>query len=201
MNIYKTAVAGAITVTIISTFSLTGCTSSEETYQSNLSSVSHYTQDILDELEMIAQTSYLRQEADGITETFSVNSQGTIFEGHGDVTWTTVYDPATKTHTSRYPGNPTYREAGAGPQAVGLAQAAVEGYKDGDPAPTLKDGVFTFEAPPEYDQVIIIYTKDGLVSGVLIQDSLLDPSFTNFYEVNFYNTTNPLADQILRTKE
>jgi hypothetical protein len=93
------------------------------------------------------------------------------------------------------------REAGTGPVAVGMAHGAVEGYKSSDPAPTEKDGIFTFEAPVGYDSVTIIYTQDGLVTGVLIEDSLTDPSFTNFYEVNFYNITNPIADQILKTNE
>jgi hypothetical protein len=201
MNKVKTSFAGAIAFFLICTISLAGCTSEEKPYQSKLSPISHYVQEILDELEVIVQASNLRQETDGVTETFLVNSQGTTFEGHGDVTWTTAYDPETKTHTSRYPGNPTYREAGTGPQAVGIAKDVVANFKAGDPEPTEIDGVFTFEASAEVDQVIIIYTKDGLVTGALIQDSLVDPSFTNFYEVNFYNITNPIADQILKTKE
>jgi hypothetical protein len=104
-------------------------------------------------------------------------------------------------HLSRYPSNPTYREAGTGPVAVGIALSAVEVYKTSDPAPTEQDGVFTFKAPVGIDQVTIIYTKDGLVTGVLIEDNLSAPSFTNFYEVNYYNFCNPIADQILKTKE
>jgi hypothetical protein len=198
------ALFSVIAVSLISTISLTGCSSKATTAPTSSHTAqldSEYIQKVLDNLKAIAQSSTDRQRADGVTETFYVSNPGPDVQGHGEVEWTTVYDPSTKKTTSRYPQNPSYREAGTGPRAVGIALAAVEGYKTSDPAPTEKDGVFTFEAPPGYDQVTIIYTKDGLVTGVLIEDSLTDPSFTNFYEVNFYNITNPIADQILKTKE
>jgi hypothetical protein len=203
-RILDKAVFGVIAISLISTVSLSGCSSQPKT-----APISHgiakldpaYIQKVLDNLKTIAQASKDKQDAEGITETYYFDNPGPDSIGHGDLTWTTVYDPVSKTHLSRYPSNPTYREAGTGPIAVGIALSAVEDYKTSDPAPTEKDGVFTFEAPVGIDQVTIIYTKDGLVTGVLIEDSLTDPSFTNFYEVNFYNIANPIADQILKTKE
>ena len=203
-RIFNKAVFGVIAIALISTISLTGCSSKATTapiteHKALLDP--EYIQRVLDNLKAIAQASQQKQDVDGITETYYFDNPGPDSIGHGDITWTTVYDPASKTHLSRYPSNPTYREAGTGPNAVGVALRAVEGYKNSDPAPTEKDGVFTFEAPVGLDSVTIIYTKDGLVTGVLLEDSLTDPSFTNFYEVNFYNITNPIADQILKTKE
>ena len=203
-RIFNKAVFGVIAISLISTLSLTGCSSKATTapiteHKALLDP--EYIQKVLDNLKTIAQASKEKQDAEGITETYYFDNPGPNSIGHGDITWTTVYDPASKTHLSRYPSNPTYREAGTGPVAVGMALGAVEGYKSSDPAPTEKDGIFTFEAPVGIDQVTIIYTKDGLVTGVLIEDSLSAPSFTNFYEVNFYNIANPIADQILKTKE
>ena len=200
-NKIKRVFVGAIAISLISTISLTGCASEEKPYQSTLGPVSHYVQEILDELEMIAQASQLKQDTDGITETFYINSEGREIQGKGDLSWTTVYNPETKTHTSRYPTNPTYREAGTGPLAVGMAMSALKDYKAGNPEPVEKDGIYTFDVAPEGDQVTVVYTKDGLVTGVLIEDSVDYPTFTNFYEVNFYNVTNPIADQILKTNE
>jgi len=203
-RIFNQALFGVIAISLISTLSLTGCSSKATTapiteHKALLDP--EYIQKVLDNLKTIAQASKEKQDTEGITETYYFDNPGPDSIGHGDITWTTVYDPASKTHLSRYPSNPTYREAGTGPVAVGIALAAVEEYKSSDPAPTENDEVFTFEAPVGLDQVTIIYTKDGLVTGVLIEDSLTAPSFTNFYEVNFYNITNPIADQILKTKE
>jgi hypothetical protein len=203
-RIFNKAVFGVIAISLISTLSLTGCSSkatTEPITEHKALLDPEYIQNVLDNLKTIAQASKEKQDAEGITETYYFDNPGPNSIGHGDLTWTTVYDPVSKTHLSRYPSNPTYREAGTGPVAVGMAHGAVEGYKSSDPAPTEKDGIFTFEAPVGIDQVTIIYTKDGLVTGVLIEDSLTDPSFTNFYEVNFYNITNPIADQILKTNE
>jgi hypothetical protein len=203
-RILNKAVFGVIAFSLISAVSLSGCSSQPKT-----APITHgiakldpaYIQKVLDNLKAIAQASQQKQDAEGITETYYFDNPGPNSIGHGSLQWTTVYDPTTKKITSRYPQNPTYREAGTGPNAVGIALAAVEGYKTSDPAPIENDGVFTFEAPVGYDSVTIIYTKDGLVTGVLIEDSLTDPSFTNFYEVNFYNITNPIADQILKTND
>ena len=195
---------GVIAISLISTISLTGCSSKAKTApitQHTAQLDPEYIQKVLDNLKAIAQASKEKLDADGITETYYFDNPGPNSIGHGSLEWTTVYDPTTKKTTSRYPQNPTYRESGSGPNAVGVALRAVEGYKTSDPAPTEKDGVFTFEAPPGYDQVTLIYTKDGFVTGVLIEDSLTDPSYTNFYEVNYYNITNPIADQILKTTE
>jgi len=200
-TIFNQAVFGVIAISLISTVSLTGCSSQATITHGTDKLDPAYIQKVLDNLKAIAQASKENQDAEGITETYYFDNPGPNSIGHGSLEWTTVYDPSTKKTTSRYPQNPTYRETGAGPNAVGVALRAVEGYKTSDPAPTEKDGVFTFEAPVGLDSVTIIYTKDGLVTGVLIEDSLTDPSFTNFYEVNFYNITNPIADQILKTKE
>jgi hypothetical protein len=203
-RILNKVVFAVIAISLISTLSLIGCSSQPKT-----APITHgtakldpaYIQKVLDNLKAIAQASQQKQDADGITETYYFDNPGPNSIGHGSLDWTTVYDPSTKKTTSRIPQNPTYREAGIGPIAVAIALRAVEDYKNSDPAPTEKDGVFTFEAPVGLDSVTIIYTKDGLVTGVLVEDSLTDPSFTNFYEVNFYNITNPIADQILKTKE
>ena len=195
---------GVIAISLISTISLTGCSSKAKTApitQHTAKLDPEYIQKVLDNLKAIAQASKEKLDADGITETYYFDNPGPNSIGHGSLEWNTVYDPTTKKTTSRYPQNPTYRESGSGPNAVGVALRAVEGYKTSDPAPTEKDGVFTFEAPPDINQVTIIYTKDGFVTGVLIEDSLTDPSYTNFYEVNYYNITNPIADQILKTTE
>lgn len=193
-----------IAISLISTISLTGCSSKATTSpitQHTAKLDPEYIQKVLDNLKAIAQASKAKLDADGITETYYFDNPGPNSIGHGSLEWTTVYDPTTKITTSRIPQNPTYRESGSGPIAVGVALAAVEGYKSSDPAPTEKDGVFTFESPPDINQVTIIYTKDGFVTGVLIEDSLTDPTFTNFYEVNFYNITNQIADQIIKTNE
>ena len=203
-RVFSKVLFSVIAISLISTISLTGCSSKAKTAPITHSTAKldpAYIQKVLDNLKAIAQASKEKMDADGITETYYFDNPGPDSIGHGSLEWTTVYDPTTKKTTSRYPQNPTYREAGSGPIAVGVALSAVEGYKTSDPAPTEKDGVFTFEAPPELKQVTIIYTKDGFVTGVLIEDSLTDPSFTNFYEVNFYNITNPIADQILKTTE
>ncbi len=203
-RVFSKVLFSVIAISLISTISLTGCSSKVKTAPITHSTAKldpAYIQKVLDNLKAIAQASTDRQEADGVTESYYFSNPGPDVQGHGELTWTTVYDPTTKKNTSRYPSNPGYRESGSGPIAVGVALSAVEGYKTSDPAPTEKDGVFTFESPPDINQVTIIYTKDGFVTGVLIEDSLTDPTFTNFYEVNFYNITNPIADQILNTKE
>ncbi len=203
-RVFSKFLFSVIAISLISTISLTGCSSKTKTAPITHSTAKldpEYIQKVLDNLKAIAQASKEKLDADGITETYYFDNPGPNSIGHGSLEWTTVYDPTTKKTTSRYPQNPTYRESGSGPNAVGVALAAVEGYKSSDPAPTEKDGVFTFEAPVTYDGVTIIYTKDGFVTGVLLQNSLTDPSYTNFYEVNFYNITNPIADQILNTKE
>ena len=203
-RVFSKFLFSVIAISLISTISLTGCSSKTKTAPITHSTAKldpAYIQKVLDNLKAIAQASKEKLDADGITETYYFDNPGPNSIGHGSLEWTTVYDPTTKKTTSRYPQNPTYRESGSGPNAVGVALAAVEGYKSSDPAPTEKDGVFTFEAPVTYDGVTIIYTKDGFVTGVLLQNSLTDPSYTNFYEVNFYNITNPIADQILNTKE
>jgi hypothetical protein len=200
-TIFNQAVFGVIAISLISTVSLTGCSSQATITHGTVKLDPAYIQKVLDNLKAIAQASQQKQDADGITETYYFDNPGPNSIGHGSLDWTTVYDPMSKKRLSRYPQNPTYREAGIGPIAVAIALRAVEDYKNSDPAPTEKDGVFTFEAPGGLDSVTIIYTKDGLVTGVLVEDSLTDPSFTNFYEVNFYNITNPIADQILKTKE
>ena len=203
-RVFSKFLFSVIAISLISTISLTGCSSKTKTAPITHSTAKldpAYIQKVLDNLKAIAQSSKEKLDADGITETYYFDNPGPNSIGHGSLEWTTVYDPTTKKTTSRYPQNPTYRESGSGPVAVGVALSAVEGYKSSDPAPTEKDGVFTFEAPVTYDGVTIIYTKDGFVTGVLLQNSLTDPSYTNFYEVNFYNITNPIADQILNTKE
>jgi hypothetical protein len=203
-RIFNKAVFGVIAISLISTLSLSGCSSKATTAPISEHKAlldPEYIQKVLDNLRAIAQASQDKQDAEGITESYYFDNPGPDSIGHGSLEWTTVYDPSTKKTTSRYPQNPTYREAGTGPVAVGIALSAVEGYKSSDPAPTENDGVFIFEAPVGIDQVTIIYTKDGLVTGVLIEDSLTAPSFTNFYEVNFYNISNPIADQILNTNE
>ncbi|MFM6967119.1 MAG: hypothetical protein ACKOWI_07210 [Rhodoluna sp.] len=158
------------------------------------------------DLLVVAQASQTKMNAIGITESFYVNSQNAAkpFNGKGDLQGDSVYDPSIKNSVSRFPQNPSYRQIGAGEgpgtQAVAVALSIATGYKSTDPKPTESNGVFTFPQPAEYNEVQIVTVKNGLIFSVLIEDSLVDPSFTNLYEVDAYGINNPLANKILHTK-
>jgi hypothetical protein len=160
-------------------------------------------QQIADSLLVIAKASQELMNREGITESLYVNSNidPKPFKGLGSLAWNTVYDPSTQTTLSRYPTNPSFREAGTGPQAVSIALDQAFSYVSNDFLPTEKDGVYTFTANPGIQQVTVITTKNGLVVSVLVEDKLEDPESTNTYVVDGYNVTNEKAIQILKTTD
>jgi len=155
-------------------------------------------------LRTIAETSQALMKLNGITETLYVNSNTDPrpFTTHGSISWTTASDVKTHTTLSRYPSNPAYREVGAGPQAVNIALETALGYLPEDPTPSEKAGTFTFPhtAQPGDAQVTVIYSAAGLITGVLVEDDLVNPSYTNFYQINAYNVTNATAQEVLFSK-
>lgn len=165
----------------------------------NTQTTSADVQKVLDDLEKIASDSQVKKDLDGLTETFYINNQGTQpFVDNGEMVSEALYDPGVKNCITLYESNPTSPQPGdcSGIMAIQVAQDAVNSYKPTDTTPTEKDGVFTFPGDPEMEYVVIVYTKDGLVAATKIQDYLDDPSFTNYYEINFYNIYNPIVDKI-----
>lgn len=194
----------ATCLTVISALALGGCSSdAAKSTPTPSASVSQELNDsILKRLQVIADASEAKMTANGLTESYYVNSQGTApFDDFGELSWTTVYDPVSKQNTTSYPGNPLYREPGVGPQAIGITLSELAQRKTTDPAVTEKDGVFTLPGELGSDFVAIVYTKDGLITAVLIQDDVDAPSFTNYYEINNYNINNPIADEILKIQQ
>lgn len=171
----------------------------------NTRTTSAEVQKVLDDLEKIASGSQAKKDADGLTETFYINNQGTQpFVDNGEMVSETLYDPGVNDCVTLYESNPTSPQPGdcSGIMAIHVAQDAVNSYKPTDTTPTEKDGVFTFPGDPEMQYVVIVYTKDGLIAATKIQDYLDDPSFTNYYEINFYNIYNPVVDKIrMKPKE
>jgi len=157
---------------------------------------------IVADLKKIAAKSQLEMQEHGLTEIFYVNSNTDPrpFTGRGSNAWTVAYNSLTKQWLSRYPTNPSYREKGAGPQAVRIALETAAGYSAGDPTPIENSGSFTFTMKPADNEVVVVKTSNGLVKSVLIEDRLSNPSFTNLYEIHAYDTTNALAKKVLFTR-
>lgn len=202
----KSAAIGAL---LLVSISLSSCSASGPAPKSSPSETKATTaevQKVLDDLQVIVDASQAQQDKNGVTESAYVNSQGTQpFEGYGDLISTCVYDPGIHDTVCRFPSNPTYRQKGPGNGGgvftLSFASDALASYLPTDEAPTEKDGVFTFPGNSDLQNVVIVETKDGLISGVWAQDYLEDPSFTNYYQVNGYNLDNSVANQILNTKE